>query len=85
MGEHSLEDRDPGNTPDVPERLAEDFPTDELGDILARLERGDGVAHTSPPAGWTGPVVVHPDDQAAADDGERHLWWEHPTAEGEAS
>lgn len=82
MADHSLEDRDPGNTTDANERLAENFPTEELGDILARLAAGEGVAHTDPPAGWDGPVVVHPDDQAAADDGERPMWWEHPLAGG---
>jgi hypothetical protein len=82
MADHALEDRDPNNTVDANERLAENFPTEELGDILSRLARGDGVAHTSPPAGWTGPVIVHPDDAAAADDGERQMWWEQPTAGG---
>lgn len=78
MGEHSVDDRDPNNTPDANDKLVEHLTTEEYGDIITALVRGDGVAHTSPPPGWTGKVVVHPDDRAEADDGERPMWWEYP-------
>lgn len=50
-GEH----RDPGNTD--PGDLTEDLDDDELAEILGRFESGEGIAHTDPPEGWTGPVV----------------------------
>lgn len=55
-GQH--EHHDPGNTD--PQHLVEDFSDDELAEILARFESGEGVAHPDPPPGWTAPVVTPP-------------------------